>query len=500
MDAKKIIAFFSRSWLAVLLIVVFLLRLPSLFEPYSYGDEGIYLVLGQAVNKGLLLYRDIFDNKPPLLYLLAAAGGGTLFWFRFFLLGSALATLFLFSRLCQKLFPQDERVCRTATIVLAILTTTRLIEGNIANSEIFILLPITLGFYLIFDLLSAKTKRKLSLPWGFLATGLILSLGFLLKVPSLFDFAALMFFLIFFSDKGKALNLTRKELFLLVGYLSPILLTVLFFWARGALEPFLTACFKQTVGYLFSWRAGSSTFSLTSLWKSDFLIRSLLAAGISLGLLTQKGKLTPPVVFIAIWFVFGLFGATLSGRPYPHYLLQIAPPFSLALGVLFFKKEKRVRLWTGLLLLFLALAVIRYRFWAYPTLSYYRNFLQFATGQKDKEAYFEYFGQQTPRVYRLAEFVNQSTDPQDKIFVWGNEPHLYALSRRLPVGPYTVAYHIQDLQKHEFILALLDSQKPPLIVIDYQGPPFPELETFVRRYYQKVNVINDFVVWQRRIN
>ena len=33
-------------------LVVVVLRIPSLFEPYSYGDEGIYLVLGQGLRKG----------------------------------------------------------------------------------------------------------------------------------------------------------------------------------------------------------------------------------------------------------------------------------------------------------------------------------------------------------------------------------------------------------------------------------------------------------------
>ena len=51
-------------------VVFFILRLPSLFEPDWYGDEGVYQVLGMGIKAGRLLYRDIFDNKPPFLYLL----------------------------------------------------------------------------------------------------------------------------------------------------------------------------------------------------------------------------------------------------------------------------------------------------------------------------------------------------------------------------------------------------------------------------------------------
>src|SRR3989344_3742093 len=63
----------ALAWLVVFSVV---LRITSWFEPYWYGDEGIYLVLGQALRRGLVFYRDIHDNKPPLLYLLAAVAGG----------------------------------------------------------------------------------------------------------------------------------------------------------------------------------------------------------------------------------------------------------------------------------------------------------------------------------------------------------------------------------------------------------------------------------------
>ena len=78
-----------------LAIIFLFLRLPSLFEPYWYGDEGIYLVLGQGIRKGLTLYTQIHDNKPPTLYYLAAIGQ-TVFGFRLLLMIFMALTVFLF--------------------------------------------------------------------------------------------------------------------------------------------------------------------------------------------------------------------------------------------------------------------------------------------------------------------------------------------------------------------------------------------------------------------
>ena len=49
------------GWLLAILSSVFLLRIPSFFEPYYYGDEMIYMTLGQGVRQGLTLYKE-FDT------------------------------------------------------------------------------------------------------------------------------------------------------------------------------------------------------------------------------------------------------------------------------------------------------------------------------------------------------------------------------------------------------------------------------------------------------
>ena len=63
----------SYVWVLLGIICAFiLLRLPSLIEPEWYGDEGIYRTIGLALSRGEVLYRDIWDNKPPLLYWMCA--------------------------------------------------------------------------------------------------------------------------------------------------------------------------------------------------------------------------------------------------------------------------------------------------------------------------------------------------------------------------------------------------------------------------------------------
>jgi hypothetical protein len=487
--------FFTKSkFIIILLLVTFVFRIPSLFEPYWYGDEGVYQAVGLAIRNGDLLYKDAFDNKPPLIYLLTAATNGTMFGFRLLLMIASLGAIYFFYRLCQKLIPK-ENAARMATVVFTVLTTVRLIEGNIANAENFILLPTTLGFYLILSILENKKSKKEY--WRFFWVGLILSFGFLLKVPAVFDFLALYFFLLFFQDKKKVISFGKNEIALGVGYIMLILITSLYFLIKGAFSEYFNACYLQMFGYLSSWGTGSHAFSPFALLKSDLVLKGLFVAIVS-GLLFVKRKgLSQLTAFIPLWFMFALFGATLSGRPYPHYLLQVVPPLAAVVS-LFLLKKRTLSLSAFGLILLLSLTIVRYRFWAYPTLSYYQNFLQFTLGQKEKLAYFSYFSPNLPQMYELAEFIQASTKETDKIFIWTDDPSLYPLSRRLPATPYTTSYHVVDLKQTAQVGKSLTKQLVPLIIVDQNGRKFPELEVLVKTKYRKIEEFGNYLVYSRR--
>ena len=143
----------------------FLLRLPSLFEPYWYGDEGVYLSLGQGINHGLTLFSQIHDNKPPLLYYFAALPsslpvGWQVFGFRLLLLLWMILTVYVFYLLSQKFLSKS--LSRVSVLVFILLSSIPLIEGNIANAEIFMLLP-TLAAFLLF-IVQPRLTRPLVFP------------------------------------------------------------------------------------------------------------------------------------------------------------------------------------------------------------------------------------------------------------------------------------------------------------------------------------------------
>src|SRR3989304_4168753 len=111
----------------------FILRLPSLFEPLWYGDEGIYQVIGNSLNHGKLLYTQIFDNKPPLLYWLYAILNSDQFTVRLASLIFGALSVAIFFLLSKRLFKNGKNnIPYLTTLIFVLLFGLPMLEGNIA--------------------------------------------------------------------------------------------------------------------------------------------------------------------------------------------------------------------------------------------------------------------------------------------------------------------------------------------------------------------------------
>ncbi len=454
-----------ESWVhlheAVLLILIFtvILRIPSLFEPYWYGDEGIYLTIGQAINKGERLYQDIHDNKPPLLYVMAAVAGGYEFWFKFITLIWMVGVVYLFWKLSAEFFENKKPVV-AATLVFAILTSVPFIEGNIANAELYFLAATVGATYLIL-------KKKPAF-----VAGMILGISGLFKIPALLE---IMAWPVVWFFEGKWF---RKSLTLGMGAAVIMGLSMVYFASQGTLSRYLAASGFQNISYVSSWTAPAG---IVGTLGGRFLVMVVILGLVEL-FRKQLGKRG---VIILVWGVVGLFAALLSGRPYPHYLLQITPVASLAIATLIWGKwsERIASVGLGI---FIVVAFLKFNFYTYPVTSYYTNFASYVTGAKSRDEYFRWFGQDVTLDYKIAEIVVLGTTPNERIFVWGDRPVIYALSRRLPVGRYTTKYHILDFKAEKETEELLSQGLAKYIVVTDEKSKLVGLSELLTDNYIKV--------------
>jgi len=477
------------NWVTIILAVVLFLRIPSFFEPFNYGDEMIYLSLGEAVRRpDMVLYRDIHDNKPPLLYIFAAVAGNV-FWFRVILAFWSFATVIIFWKLSEALFPKNIRLQKMATWIFAIFSTIPLLEGNIANSEVFMVGPTMLAFYL---LLTKSLKPKM-----LLFSGVLFSIASLFKIPAAFDVPVIVVYWAIFAKKinfktvGK---ITKQALILAIGFATPILISILWYWYHDAFSEYVIAAYLQNVGYLSSFRP-DDVVEPFFVRNGPLLIRAAVVGLGSLLLYFSRKKLSRQFVFVSLWLLFSLFAAALSERPYPHYLIQVLPSVSILFAMLFSLKNIEQSL--TIIPLTLAFYVPFYfNYWRYPVFPYYTRFLKFTTGTISKDQYFDGFDKAVNRNYKLTEFINNAVPNDDSLFVWGNSSSLYALTRRLPPIRFVADYHIKDFSSKDDVINKLEIVPPKIIVVLPDADSFTQLYELLTTRYLLINTIDGAEVWK----
>ncbi len=435
-------------------MLIFLLRLPFLFEPHWYSDETIYLTLAQAIKRGAILYRDIYDLKPPLIYFTYFLAQSHLFWARLLATFSVLLTSLFIFRFSKSLL---------ATAIFGLLTSTTIFEGGIANTEIFMILPASLAF-----LIAYRTKKIINFFWA----GAFISVACLFKTVAVFDLGALIIFL--FLSKKTIADFTKKMGLGFSGFLFPLGLVFLYFLFNQAFTDFISSVFLYNKSYI----------------DSQYLLLkvSLLIAFFFL-LTAYRKKINSYQLLLYLWFGFALFGALFGGRPYPHYLIQVLPSFSLILADSWYSL-KRTGSWSTVVPAFLALFVLLFTFklgsfYLYPVRSYYQNSFLYLIGKASQEKYFKFYNPLLPNIYEVASYLKKNSGSRITVFSASDYPQLYELSGVRPATRYIALHHLDIVPgaKEEVISSLTENPPKFIIIFSSLGINLPKLGDLVSRNY-----------------
>ncbi len=533
---QKIDAFLDRHTVPLaLILVVFIFRLPTFAEPYWYGDEAIYLTVGNSLRAGERMYVDIIDHKTPLIYYLAALAGNQ---FGFRMLGlfavsvSTVAYYVLVKDFLTKRWTQW-----IAIIFFIIYTNLPRYEGNIPNGETFVMMFVLLALlafrqtrlYQSF-LQSSKnlgsrtllTRDTRNTCW-LLLTGVLMGLATLTKVPAVFDLGLLfvMSWFVFTSEVSlKALYATLFQLGVIVsGWISMIVLSILFFALQGSLQEYFDYGLLYNFHYVESWvpqfHLPIIAFFFTLKGKVLLLISWILS-------LTLFHKyLSKAFLFAGSWMGLTLVAATLSNRPYPHYFQQVFPSLAIVIAICIvliaraIKKCRRLKETQAIycepnstrpvveaaggfaIIAALIITLSLLHVSPYPTVRYYWLFWRLITKQISWETYRDQFNPLMADNYQVAKVLHRSPDPE--IFIWGNNPLLYALTGKNPVGRFTVAFHIDDFKAYQETINAIQQKKPTFIVVMKGQPPLPGLSDYLMTEYIPNSDYPTLTVWRRSV-
>ena len=410
----------------LLLLACLSLRVVALCRPCLSDDEATYCVVGREMLTGHVLYREVVDHKPPLIYLTYAttqALGGRVGGMRLLHVVSILvvfATALLLGRIARRLAidrgasdAADRESIVAAALYVVFSTTLFDFDALAANCELFMMLPLTgsVALYLSGARSDVRGAR-------------LFAAGVLVGVAMFYKYQA-----------GVQLPLYILHLFL-IHRRRPRRAVLGVQALTGGVALVMAACasIMQLAGDLkdaWFWFRFNFAYIQEGLKISEVLGRAgirlsyvivpalliwLLGMAAAAQALVRRHNIDDRRELdrlVAGWLIVSLFAATVGGRFFGHYFYQVIAPLAVLAA------PKALTLWTSRRRLILGAMVVPAGL--FLLLGVFHQPVMAAVGHAE------------PDYPAMAAFLDANSRPEDRLLIWGNTPVLYFEAGR-PLG------------------------------------------------------------------
>jgi hypothetical protein len=515
-------------WSALLVFLVSL-RLPSLVQPAG-GDQGLYGYAGQRMLAGDVMYRDMWDQKPPAiasLYgvlwrawpndavvpavdLVAAASVACLL----VLLGRyQFSTNVGFGAAALFLLFGDPYLQRLSGIYIR------------GQCEPFIALAVTMGLVLL-----AYPARRVP---HLIAAGVAFALAFWLKYnAAAYLLTAGLAAWAWSRDTARDWRPAMNDLgWVGLGFGFVAIVVIGYFAANGALYDLRLATIDYNLRYSNETYVGLSTvvrYIVTfpiSRAKVDMI---WFLGGLGAVLIARRAGSNRSTIVVLAWLVAAVISIAVNGsRGLPNYFVQANPALGLAASAGFASLRLYGRLARYGVAALLLLAMWRVgadrpvwglRWASLPGLvENVRYDLEYARGRSDRDTYLRRFkGQKHDalEIEQLVRYVRETTEPGDSIFVFGFsggsvcwKSERVSSSRFYWSRPVIIGF-AADRPGYGPAGLLADLQRRPPVIVALQKEEWRSHDFFMnheplRRWLEFGYVIDRetpmFSVWRRRV-
>lgn len=417
-------------------------------------DSAVFYYIGRTITKGLVPYRDVFDHKGPLLYLIDALGdtihSGYGLWFvQLVFMTALLAVLY---KTCR-LFEVNRSGCIAVLILLWSVFTTFYDGGNLTEEYAMVFMAIAQYFFIEYLI-----KRKTS--WLRVALiGLCLACICMLRPNMIGIWAGYILIILILLLKNKEyLAIGKYALWMLGGLVIGVLPILIWFLATGSMGDFVDCLWRFNFTY-----AGRNTFTdiIDSFrfffldTRKYFLIVEGGMALVTVYLIIKKDKYAWACGGILCAFMITAYLICSPGNAYRHYGMAIIPVFAamacidMEIFSRFFGKKKTA---AGILCCIAA-------FWlGYPHILHdMRTFKGYLEND---------FQGLEIQDSDIIEVIKANSDRKDKIQVLGNRCDIYLNSDRMAASRYIYQEAIAMLRPGSMdeLAQDISCNKPKLIV------------------------------------
>jgi hypothetical protein len=409
---------------------VLLLGLPTVIIPLA-TDEVLFTLGARTVLQGDQLYRDLWDIKPPLIYLLYAVpigiAGVHMEAVRVFdLLNTsfAMAAVYLLAR---RFFGERSAVLAAAFYGFTYLAWSQ--NDSLAEAESFIAAPVAFAFWLY---LPDDARR--AAPLRAFACGLLLGAAFAIKTSAIVFVLGLPAAELLLQERRSAVGVAGRLAFAALGFLLVQAVLGVYLAAAGVLGEFFDIQRNYVVHYnAYRFALGGHShlrflLDATQIWLTSaaFLTVPALAALLFAFFRPRHAR---GAAFLAVLAMLALASVWWQGKMFDYHWLVAVPLLAILAGYavdqllgLFGRLPGR-QSWAAATLLaggLLALAT-------QPLLSTYdeyRTLVRYADGSRTRREVEASYYQLYANAHQLVDYVRANSEPGDRLYVWGFWPQV----------------------------------------------------------------------------
>lgn len=445
---------FVPALLVLAVIATTLARWSTLQLPLE-RDEGAYATMASLWLDGALPYRDAFDHKPPLVYVLymppLLAGGDPTIAIRAWAALLFLLQLPLVYGLGRTLW--NPLAAALATLIYAIIGSAFRLQGVVFNTEQALMLPALTALSL---LVRAIADPRLRWRVGY---GVCLGLVALIK-PTIVPFLLALPFI----ASRSPLEVLRDMSAAVAGMVLPWVPVVVVWGSLGAWSDLVNALVTYNRLYaaesLRTWQVGAVVDVVAPLGASLVVA----VGGVALaGWRTTRARQRSALVG---WTLAGLAAAVLSLRGYIHYYYPALSGLALLAAPTIARLLERrdgKPLWNRLAAALLVAVLL---------VPFGRDMLVVARLNPTAQAA-RLYGEDGTRLFAAApavgRYVRSVTAPDQPIFVWASEPEIYLFADRRPASRLIYSYPLYLVPATNAALAAELREHPPGAVVLYRG-------------------------------
>jgi hypothetical protein len=429
-----------RALVAAGLLLFIAARLTALPEPLGI-DEGIFATAGWGLTRGLMLYRDVWDQKPPgihLLYAGAIAILGTHAWIAVVLDAAAwTAVVISVAAIAARL--ASARAAWAASIVLAIATFPSFAYpyGGFLERAVPETFIAPLAAAAVWMILTGRPALA----------GLAIGAAAVFKPTALVYWPACVLMAGLLGADAKRVA-ARMALTLALPWLA----VAIWLWSAGAVADARIAIVDYNGGYV---AAGSGLVALPlrfahEIWrlvKSDpaWLLALVGTAAAGVAWARRDSRQAPPLLpaLAFVWLAAVLLAVAANGiRMYPTYFLPAFAPLALT-GGWFLDAHTSGR---GAIVVAVAVVLAVAVTWRSHSVEHAARFVAADVarmrGTLGPEPYLDLFGGRDGRGYsaraneEIAAYLRAHAAPGDRLYIFGMAPAVYFTSNRLPANRF----------------------------------------------------------------